>query len=225
MTGRASSSPATAPRRAPARSHYAVRSHVRGRHHLGPLGVRVRDPFGLSNRDARAPGDQPTSLVLPAVHPLARGPPAGQRRRRRGRASRTWSPCTARTTCRSASTATATTCAGSTGRRPPAPATSWSARRTARPAGGRWSCWTPGRRGHRGTGHLELVRVGGHRCRLHRRAPVRPGLRRAPGQRRDRRRRPGGQTIELDHALDGPGRRPRRTSSSSSRRCCTRPTR
>ena len=27
---------------------YSIRSHVRGRHHLGPLALRVRDPFGLA---------------------------------------------------------------------------------------------------------------------------------------------------------------------------------
>lgn len=48
---------------------YAVSSHLRGRHRLGPLGVQVQDPFGLANRHAVLEGT--TELViLPAVHPL-----------------------------------------------------------------------------------------------------------------------------------------------------------
>ena len=49
---------------------YAVRSHLRGRHHLGPLGVQVQDPFGLANRNAVLPGTADL-VVLPAVHPLS----------------------------------------------------------------------------------------------------------------------------------------------------------
>ena len=57
---------------------YVVRSHLRGRHHLGPLGVQVQDPFGLANRNAVLEGT--TDLViLPAVHALSssRQPSAG----------------------------------------------------------------------------------------------------------------------------------------------------
>ena len=57
---------------------YAVRSHLRGRHHLGPLGVQVQDPFGLANRNAVLEGTADL-VVLPAVHPLSsnRQPSAG----------------------------------------------------------------------------------------------------------------------------------------------------
>jgi uncharacterized protein (DUF58 family) len=55
---------------------YAVRSHLRGRHPLGPLTVVLRDPFGLTNRFAEvgAPGDV---VVLPRIDPLAGGRPPG----------------------------------------------------------------------------------------------------------------------------------------------------
>ncbi|MGW5238994.1 DUF58 domain-containing protein [Monashia sp. NPDC004114] len=49
---------------------YGVRSHVRGRHRLGPLGVQVQDPFGLANRHAVLEGTTDL-VVLPAVHPLS----------------------------------------------------------------------------------------------------------------------------------------------------------
>ena len=57
---------------------YAVRSHLRGRHHLGPLGVQVQDPFGLANRNAVLEG-RADLVELPAVHPLSsnRQPSAG----------------------------------------------------------------------------------------------------------------------------------------------------
>ena len=57
---------------------YAVRSHLRGRHRLGPLGVQVQDPFGLANRNAVLEGTADL-VVLPAVHPLSsnRQPSAG----------------------------------------------------------------------------------------------------------------------------------------------------
>jgi uncharacterized protein (DUF58 family) len=56
--------------------HYTVRSHVRGRHRLGPLGVRLRDPFGLSTRVAAISGSSDV-LVLPKILPLGGGRPAG----------------------------------------------------------------------------------------------------------------------------------------------------
>jgi len=56
--------------------HYTVRSHVRGRHRLGPLGVRLRDPFGLSTRVAAISGTSDV-LVLPKIIPLGSGRPPG----------------------------------------------------------------------------------------------------------------------------------------------------
>jgi uncharacterized protein (DUF58 family) len=56
--------------------HYSVRSHVRGRHRLGPLGVRLRDPFGLSTRVAAISGSSDV-LVLPRIVPLGSGRPPG----------------------------------------------------------------------------------------------------------------------------------------------------
>ena len=51
---------------------YSVRSHTRGVHHLGPLRVRARDPFGLALRAASVPGDAEV-VVLPRVLPLSSG--------------------------------------------------------------------------------------------------------------------------------------------------------
>ncbi len=48
---------------------YTVRSHTRGVHRIGPLGVRVRDPFGLGLRTAAVSGDAEL-VVLPRVVPL-----------------------------------------------------------------------------------------------------------------------------------------------------------
>ncbi len=56
--------------------HYTVRSHVRGRHRLGPLGVRLRDPFGLSTRVAAISGSSDI-LVLPRIVALGGGRPPG----------------------------------------------------------------------------------------------------------------------------------------------------
>ncbi len=56
--------------------HYTVRSHVRGRHRLGPLGVRLRDPFGLSTRVAAISGTSDV-LVLPKIIPLGSDRPPG----------------------------------------------------------------------------------------------------------------------------------------------------
>ncbi len=56
--------------------HYTVRSQVRGRHRLGPLGVRLRDPFGLSTRVAAISGSSDV-LVLPRVLPLGGRLPKG----------------------------------------------------------------------------------------------------------------------------------------------------
>ena len=51
---------------------YTVRSHTRGVHRVGPLGVRVRDPFGLTLRTAAVSGDAEL-VVLPKVVPLPHG--------------------------------------------------------------------------------------------------------------------------------------------------------
>ena len=48
---------------------YTVRSHSRGVHRIGPLGIRVRDPFGLTLRSAAVSGDAEI-VVLPRVVPL-----------------------------------------------------------------------------------------------------------------------------------------------------------
>ena len=57
---------------------YVIRSHLRGRHQLGPLGVQVQDPFGLANRNAVLEGTADL-VILPRVHPLSssRPPSAG----------------------------------------------------------------------------------------------------------------------------------------------------
>jgi uncharacterized protein (DUF58 family) len=51
---------------------YTVRSHTRGVHRIGPLGIRVRDPFGLTLRAAAVSGDGEL-VVLPRVVPLPSG--------------------------------------------------------------------------------------------------------------------------------------------------------
>ena len=51
---------------------YTVRSHTRGVHRIGPLSVRVRDPFGLTLRAAAVSGDAEL-VVLPRVVPLPSG--------------------------------------------------------------------------------------------------------------------------------------------------------
>ncbi|GAA8852873.1 DUF58 domain-containing protein [Helicobacter pylori] len=60
------------------RLSYRVRSHVRGHHVIGPLSVRVTDPFGLATRSIAVPG-QTSLVVLPRVLPLTpvRGVRAG----------------------------------------------------------------------------------------------------------------------------------------------------
>ena len=49
---------------------YRTRAHVRGRHRLGPLALRLKDPFDLSLRLATVPGTSEL-LVLPRVVPLS----------------------------------------------------------------------------------------------------------------------------------------------------------
>ena len=55
---------------------YAVRSHVRGRHLLGPLTVLLEDPFGLTHRFAEVGGTRDL-IVLPRIEPLVGGQPPG----------------------------------------------------------------------------------------------------------------------------------------------------
>jgi len=56
---------------------YAVRAHGRGAHRLGPLGVRVQDPFGLTMRHASL-STHDELLVLPRVVSLADGRALGR---------------------------------------------------------------------------------------------------------------------------------------------------
>ena len=56
--------------------HYRVHGHRRGRHVLGPLRLRLVDPFGLVERGAVGADSAPL-LVVPRVRPLGEGGPAG----------------------------------------------------------------------------------------------------------------------------------------------------
>jgi uncharacterized protein (DUF58 family) len=56
---------------------YQIRSHVRGRHRLGPLTLRMRDPFGLATIAATAPGSTDI-LVLPRIEVLGRRRPRSE---------------------------------------------------------------------------------------------------------------------------------------------------
>ncbi|WP_228386850.1 DUF58 domain-containing protein [Ornithinicoccus halotolerans] len=58
---------------------YAVRSRHRGAYPLGPLTLRLRDPFGLTYLAVQLP-ETAELLVLPQVWPLAAAPPGGQGR-------------------------------------------------------------------------------------------------------------------------------------------------
>src|SRR4051812_24074449 len=55
---------------------YQVHGHRRGRHALGPLRLRLVDPFGLVERSAVGADSAPL-IVVPRVRPLAAGGPAG----------------------------------------------------------------------------------------------------------------------------------------------------
>ncbi len=55
---------------------YQIRSHTRGRHQLGPLTLRVRDPFGLATIASLVPGTTEV-LVLPRIEVLGSGRPRG----------------------------------------------------------------------------------------------------------------------------------------------------
>lgn len=56
---------------------YAVRAHARGAHRLGPLGVRVQDPFGLTMRHASL-STHDELLVLPRIVGLSDGRALGR---------------------------------------------------------------------------------------------------------------------------------------------------
>ncbi len=56
---------------------YQIRSHVRGRHRLGPLTLRMRDPFGLATIAATLPGATDV-LVLPRIEILGSGRPRAE---------------------------------------------------------------------------------------------------------------------------------------------------
>ncbi|MGY1804665.1 DUF58 domain-containing protein [Blastococcus sp. SYSU D00922] len=56
--------------------HYRVEGHRRGRHVLGPVRLRLVDPFGLVERSAVGSDSAPL-LVVPRVQPLGEGGPAG----------------------------------------------------------------------------------------------------------------------------------------------------
>jgi uncharacterized protein (DUF58 family) len=62
--------------RATAALHYRVRGARRGRHLLGPLRLRLVDPFGLVERTVAGVDTAPL-LVVPRVRPLGRGGPSG----------------------------------------------------------------------------------------------------------------------------------------------------
>jgi uncharacterized protein (DUF58 family) len=56
--------------------HYRVHGHRRGRHVLGPVRLRLVDPFGLVERSAAGTDTAPL-LVVPRVRPLGPGGPTG----------------------------------------------------------------------------------------------------------------------------------------------------
>jgi uncharacterized protein (DUF58 family) len=59
-----------------AQLRYRVHGARRGRHSLGPLRLRLVDPFGLVERTAVGAGSAPL-VVVPRVRPLGPGGPAG----------------------------------------------------------------------------------------------------------------------------------------------------
>jgi uncharacterized protein (DUF58 family) len=56
---------------------YQIRSRIRGRYRLGPLILRVRDPYGLANIATALPGSTDV-LVLPRIEFLGGGRPRGE---------------------------------------------------------------------------------------------------------------------------------------------------
>ena len=62
--------------KATAALHYRVTGTRRGRHTLGPLRLKLVDPFGLVERTVSGVDTAPL-LVVPRVRPLGRGGPSG----------------------------------------------------------------------------------------------------------------------------------------------------
>jgi uncharacterized protein (DUF58 family) len=62
--------------KATAALHYEVAGNRRGRHTLGPLRLRLVDPFGLVERTVSGVDTAPL-VVVPRVRPLGRGGPSG----------------------------------------------------------------------------------------------------------------------------------------------------
>ena len=202
---------------------YAIRSHVRGRHQLGPLGLRVRDPFGLATVATALPGATEVT-VLPRVEPLGGGHPRGDGVGAEGAiphmvALHGEDDVAIRELPR---------------RRRPAPdplARDRAPRRAHGPPGGPAGT-PPGGRGpglplqrSPGLGRVRLVRVGRHRRRVDRRPPHGAELCGAPGQRRDRGRRTGRRDHRRGHGPGRPGGGRARRPGDAPSRCCTRPTR
>ena len=166
---------------------YTVRADVRGRYEVGPLVVRLTDPFGLCELTRSFPSIDHLT-VIPQVAPLPTvrlaGEYAGQRRQpgpvgggaRRGRRGHPGVPA----------------------RRRPAPG-ALALHRPHRRADGAPRGAAVGEPGHRGAGHPGVrpprrgpdgqLRVGRLGRREHRRAPAAGRLQAAPGHRRRRRRR------------------------------------
>lgn len=55
---------------------YQIRSHIRGRHRIGPLELRASDPFGLATMSAALTSSTEV-LVLPRIEVLGSGQPRG----------------------------------------------------------------------------------------------------------------------------------------------------
>ncbi len=137
---------------------YSLRSEVRGRFALGPLSIRLTDPFGMcelvrsftSTDDVRRhPGGRDAARA-------AAGRGLGRQRRvqgpldrlcRRGRRRHPRVP------------PRATTCAASTGGRRRTAASSWCAARSSRGRAAACCCWTPGCTAHRGDGPASSFEV------------------------------------------------------------------
>ncbi len=121
--GRASWSTDGSARWAPARWPTRSAPTSRGRFPVGPMTVRLTDPFGLVRADPGLPRHRRHLVVTPRSAAAPRSALSGEP----GPAPATAGPArsraaAARTTPPSASTDAATTCAGCTGARPPAPA-------------------------------------------------------------------------------------------------------
>lgn len=74
-------------RRGAVRLAYEAHGNARGRYPVGPVHVRVRDPYGLAER-GRLVGEPTTLVVYPRVEPLAGGVPLAPRQGGGGRQRR-----------------------------------------------------------------------------------------------------------------------------------------